>query len=114
MTSRILPVGEWEKLDATIMRAIWRQFNPAFVQVIVVENAHCIVGSIALMMTLHAECAEIHGGIGVRRALWNALQARVADAGGMAVWGAAVDDEMRILLSRHGTPIPGEHFLVRM
>lgn len=114
MITRVLPPEEWPRLVGTSLDPLWRDCNPSFTEIIVVEQDGQIVGSIALLATLHAECAQIRGGIGVRRALWRALQDRVKHAGGSAVWGAAIDDDMRSLLERHGTAIPGDHFLVRM
>lgn len=113
MTSRLLPPDEWHRLDETLMQSIWRDFDPAYAEVIVVESDGEIVGSVALLSTIHAECCESHG-TAVGRMLWNALSARVKELGGSAVWGSAIDDPMKSILIAHGEPIPGEHFLVRV
>ena len=115
MTSRILPPDEWPCLDQTLLASVWRTMRPECSEVIVVEDEDGqIVGSVALLTTLHAECLSVTGGAGVARALWTALQARVQAAGGVAVWGAATEAPMRRLLTRHAEPIPGDHFLVRV
>lgn len=114
MTARVLPQAEWRRLDATLLASVWRTLDPRYAEVIVVEQEGAIVGSVALLTTLHAECLSLSGGTGVARALWSALQERVHAAGGSAVWGAALEDPMRALLHHHAEPIPGEHFLVRM
>jgi hypothetical protein len=92
---------------------VWRTFDPRYAEVIVIEEDGRIVGSGALLTTLHAECIEATR-MPVARALWKALRARVRAAGGTAVWGAAMDTPMRRLLLRHAEPILGDHFLVRM
>lgn len=114
LVSRILPPEEWSRLDGTLLASVWRSFNPAYAEVIVVERDGAILGSVALLTTLHAECCSVTGGAGVGRALWAALRARVQAGGGQAVWGAAVEEPMRRLLQRHAEPIPGDHFLVRV
>jgi hypothetical protein len=114
VTSRVLPPAEWSRLDGTTLGPFWRTMNPRFSEIIVVERDGVILASVALLTTLHAEGLEVNGGAGVARALWEALGERVRAAGGTAVWGAAADDEMRALLSRHAQPIPGDHFLVRV
>lgn len=113
LTTRVLPCDEWHRLDATELASAWRTLNPAYAEVIVVEQDGAIVGSVALLQALHAECLSSPSPA-VGRALWTALKARVHAAGGSAVWGAAVDAPMRRLLTRHAEPIPGDHFLVRM
>lgn len=114
MTSRVLPVEEWDRLDTTLLATVWRSMTPAHAEVIVVERDGAIVGSVALLTALHAECLSFDGSTGVGRALWAALGARVKAAGGSAVWGAALEAPMQRLLERHAEPIPGEHFLVRV
>lgn len=114
MTSRVLPVREWPRLNTTSLGAIWPTLNPQFAEVLVVEDGDVILGSLVLLTTLHAECCEVHGGAGVARALWTLLGDRVRAAGGLAVWGAAIDEPMRRLLERHAEAIPGDHFLVRV
>lgn len=114
MTSRILPPEEWPRLDDTLLASVWRTMRPECSEVIVVEQDGVIVASVALLLTLHAECLSVTGGPGVARALWTALRARVRATGAEAVWGAAVEAPMQRLLMRHAEPIPGEHFLVRV
>ena len=115
MTSRVLPVSEWPRLDGTLLESVWPTLDPTYAEVLVVEDAAgAIVASVVLLTTLHAECLSVQGGVSVARALWSALRARVRAAGGQAVWGAALDDPMRNLLTRHAEPIPGEHFVMRM
>lgn len=114
MTTRVLPVEEWPRLAATLAAPAWRDLDPQFAEVIVVERDGAIVGQVILLQVMHAECCENTGGPGVMRLLWECLQARVALAGGKAVWGAAVETPMRRLLERHGTAVPGDHFILRM
>lgn len=113
LTTRVLPPAEWDRLDTTELASVWRTMNPAYAEVIVVEQDGAIVGSVALLQTLHAECLSSPS-LAVGRALWKALKARVLAAGGTAVWGAAMEAPMQTLLTRHAEPIPGNHFLVRM
>jgi hypothetical protein len=115
MTTRVLPPEEWPRLEGTLLASVWPTFNPQFAEVIVVEDqAGAIVGSVALLTVLHAECLSITGQAGVARALWKALGERVAAAGGTAVWGAALEAPMQRLLTRHAEAIPGDHFVVRV
>lgn len=114
MTARVLPIEEWPRLAQTSLASLWHTLDPRFAEVIVVEREGVIVGSVALLTTLHAECLDVKGGAGVRRALWRALGERVNAAGGVAVWGAADGAPMQRLLERHAEPIPGDHFLVRV
>lgn len=111
--ARVLPVEEWSRLDSTLLATVWRQMNPAHAEVLVVERDGDIVASGVLLTALHAECVS-SSGVSAGRAFWTLLRARVGEAGGKAVWGAAVDEPMRSLLERHGEPIPGDHFLVRV
>lgn len=113
IAARVLPPDEWARLDDTSMRDLWRDFAPT-IDVLVVERDGRIVASVALLPVLHAECLEVAGGPGVRRALWSLLCARVRARSTQSVWGAAVDDTMYALLMRHGSAIPGDHFLVRV
>lgn len=112
MTTRTLPVVEWPRLAKTLMATVWRQLDPAFAEVLVVERDGVIVGSVVLLSVLHAECLSVEASTSVKRALWRALRSRVTAIGGRAVWGAAVDPPMQRLLERHAEPIPGSHFLV--
>ena len=114
MISRVLPVEEWERLDGTLLASVWRSLKPDHAEVIVVEQDGRIVACVALVSMLHAECCEITGGPGVARALWKGLRTRGRAAGGQAGWAAAVEEPMRRLLTRHGAPIPGDHFLLRV
>ena len=114
MTSRVLPAEEWARLDGTLLESVWRTMNPAWSEVIVVERDGAIVGCVALMNVLHAECAQTGGDAGVMRALWTALRQRVGEMGLPAVWAAAIDEPMRSLLQRHAESIPGDHFLLRV
>lgn len=114
MTTRVLPPAEWPRLDGTLLETIWPTLNPAYAEVIVVERDGAIVGGVALLTTLHAECLFAAGGPSIARALWTALRDRVHAAGGAAVWGAALEAPMQRLLARHAAPIPGTHFLVRV
>lgn len=113
MTTRVLPVEEWGRLAGTLLESIASSLNPAFAEVLVVEKDGAIVGGVALLQTLHAECLFTDG-VSTSRALVKGLRDRVHAAGGSAVWGACVDAPMRRVLSRHAEPIPGEHFLVRV
>lgn len=112
MTTRILPPQEWPRLASTLLASVWQSMNPAFCEVIVVEDGGEIVGSVALMNVLHAECISSDGRVSVTRALWDALGARVRQTGGTAVWAAAIDAPMDRILARHAEPIPGQHFLL--
>jgi hypothetical protein len=114
MTTRLLPPAEWPRLSETLLATIWPTLNPRYAEVIVVEADGAILGSVALLQVLHAECLSLNGSPAVARALWKALRDRVRHAGGLAVWGAAIEEPMQRLLTRHAEPIPGAHFLVRM
>lgn len=111
MTARVLPVEEWDRLAGTSLDGL--SLDPQFAEVLVVEDDGAIVGSLVLLTTLHAECLSVEG-VRAGRALWKLLRARVQAAGGSAVWGSTLSDAMTRLLTRHGDPIPGDHFLLRM
>jgi hypothetical protein len=111
VTARVLPVEEWDRLAGTSLDGL--SLNPQFAEVLVVEQDGAIVGSLALLTTLHAECLRVEG-VSATRALWKLLRERVKAAGGSAVWGASLAANMNRLLTRHGELIPGDHFLLRM
>lgn len=115
MMSRVLPVTEWARLDATSLAPFWRaQLDPRFCEVLVVEDGGEIVAQLVLVQMVHAECCENRGGTGAMRLLWTAMQDRVRATGASAVWAAAVDAPMSDLLENHAERLPGDHYLLRM
>lgn len=112
MITRILPQDEWPRLAHTSCESVWALLRPEWAEVIVVEEAGQIVGSVVLMSVLHAECLENKGGPGVAHALWRAIRDRTQVFGTKAVWGSSLSDPMDTLLQEHGHPVAGSHFLV--
>jgi len=119
MTSRILPSEEWPRLAGTEAESVWPHFDPARVQVLVVEQDGAIVGTWVLMNVLHAEClwiAPSHRGLAsVARRLWTLMQRTARTLGVPAVATAALSDDVRGLLEHVGaTKVPGDHYAMRI
>lgn len=119
MTTRILPPEEWHRLNGTEAEAVWAQFDPARVTVLVVESEGAIVGTWVLMNVLHAECLWIapahRGRTAVARRLWAFMQRTARAIGVPAVATAALTDDVRRLLDHVGaTKVPGDHYAMRI
>lgn len=119
MTSRLLPVEEWPRLDGTEAAEIWRHLDPARTHVLAVEQDGAIVGTWVLMNVLHAECLwiapEYRGKTSVARRLWTAMQRTARALGVPAVATAALTDDVRQLLEHVGaTKVPGDHYAMRI
>lgn len=117
MTSRILPVDEWPRLEGTEAETVWPTLDPGTSTILVVEHDGQIVGCHVLLYVLHAECLWIHpdhrGKSSVARRLWDAVQRMVLASGKGAVWTAATDQRVCRLLKHVGaTQLPGTHYVV--
>lgn len=117
MTTRILPPGEWVKLNGTEAETIWPHLNPFLAQVMVVEDGDAIVGCWILMPVWHAEClwiAPAHRKIGsVARKLWRAMREAVLARGSKTVTTASMSEDVTKLLEKVGAAkIPGDHFVM--
>lgn len=119
MTSRILPVEEWHRLEGTEAGPVWRHFDPERTTVLVVEHEGAIVGAWTLLNVLHAECLWIapahRGKTSVARRLWTLMQRTAQQLGVKAVATAAMSNEVRGLLEHVGaTKVPGDHYAMRI
>jgi N-acetylglutamate synthase-like GNAT family acetyltransferase len=118
MTSRVLPVEEWDRLVGT-EADVCRGLDPAHTHVLVVEDSGAIVGTWALTRVVHAECLWIRedhrkrGGVGRRLLALMRSGARAMGAG--PVWTGAMSDEVRMLIEHFGgTRVPGDSYLLPM
>jgi len=117
MISRLLPSDEWWKLAGTEADTVWRDL-PASACVVAVEDDGVIVGCHVLVPVLHAELLWIHPAYrkrsSVARRLWAAVKQTAIDRfGAVGFQTAAIDDEVRGLLSHVGAvPLPGDHYMV--
>ena len=117
MTTRILPVEEWHKLDGTEAAEARASLDPERCAIIVVEEGDQIVGCHILLWVLHAECLWIHpdhrGKSSAARRLWGAVQAAAASVGSPSLWTAACDARVRGLLAHvDARELPGHHFVI--
>lgn len=117
MTTRLLPVVEWPRLQGTEAEALYPLLQPDRSIVVVVEDGDQIVGCHVLLWVLHAECLWIHpahrGKTSVARRLWRTVQRTARACGVHALMTAACDDTVRGLLAHAGAAqLPGDHFMV--
>lgn len=110
-TTRRLPRAEWAKLAATQEIAQYWSLLPTETHVIVVEDAHQIIGVHAILPVWHLEglwIAESHRGhTAVARCLWRAVQRELAEMQITRVVTAAVDERVRQLLEHmQAEPLP--------
>ncbi len=118
MTSRILPIEEWNKLGATDFGPVLDQLpKSGGVEVVVVEDEGQIVGAWSLMQIWHAEglwiAPERRQRTGVARRLWAALCGRVREHGCTSVLTNAMTDDIRHLLGTAGaSKMPGDLYLL--
>lgn len=118
MTTRILPPAEYPRLVGTELETVWPVLPPS-ARVIVVEDEHgAIVGCWSLFLSVHAEGVWIAPGSRARgtvaRRLLEGLAEQLEDIGADAFMTGAVDDGVRRLIQKlHGTPVPGEQFVIQ-
>ena len=120
MTTRILPVEEWPRLDGTLLDPSWRTFEPENVRVVVIEHEGRIVGCTAFLKVWHVEgtwvAVEHRGKAGVLRRLIRAAKALCLDLRTREVWMMTHTPETAALCRRFGsvTPLTCDHFAVMM
>ena len=121
--TRILPPDEWHRLaglDAgTLVNDVLPADNRDDIEVLVVEREGAIVACWVLMRVLHAECVYIapaqrcgRGGVVLR--LLRGMKARVRALGRRTFVTAPETDQVRGLLDRLGTRLPGTHYVVKV
>lgn len=116
MTTRILPLEEWDRLEQTGSAGM--HLDPANAVVIVVEDDQKeIVGCWAMLRVIHAEgfwIAESHRkrGAVLRRLLREMRHVVTQFFGVNAAWTAAMDQEVATLVKSYGgVKLPGEHYV---
>ena len=119
MTSRILPPDEWEKLAGTEAEALWPHLDPDNSRVLVVEDGDRIVATWTALRVVHLECVwidpEYRGAFGVVKRLLRGVREIAKGWGARTVVTSAMTDQVRALAkSLHGTPLPGEHYVMPM
>jgi hypothetical protein len=114
MTTRLLPMEEWGKLDAAGLSGI--TLTDAC-RVIAVEESGQIAGVVVLMPTIHAEglwiAPEYRRRGGVMRRLWRAMRREASDMGVRSVLSSAICDTMRDVIPRlGGQQLPGALYVI--
>lgn len=118
MTTRLLPAAEWGRVADATGDPRWTALDPARTDVLVVEHEGAIVGVLALLTALHAEClwiAPAHRGKArvfghLKTGLWQEAAVR----GAPTVLAAALGEPMTGILTKLGAPLPGTHFVLPM
>jgi hypothetical protein len=115
MTSRILPVAEYDRLADTYLAPL-RDHFPAQTSVIVVEDGDRIVATWALMLVPHVEGVWTHPDYrhnpAVIRHLLTGMRREARAWGVSRVMTGAMDDTVRGLLAHLGAePLPGDHYV---
>lgn len=116
MTDRELPREEWSRLANSSLGPFLAQF-PDSVTILVVEDAAgVIVGHVAVLPMYHAECAWIaepyrRTGV-VARKLWKGIGRVLQSRGCTSAFMGAADAQMRSLLSKRGTKVPAEEYVI--
>lgn len=118
VTRRILPPSEYHRLVGTELETIAPHLPP-HAQVLVVEDATgAIVGSWAGFFLFHAEGIHIapthQRRAAVARHLWKGMREIAKSLGVQAINTAAASAEVSALLHKHGAPVGGEHFSLRV
>lgn len=119
MTTRILPVAEWARLEVTEARDAWEHLDPDRNRVIVAEHDGAIVGCVILMQAVHAEffwIAEAHRGrVSVFRRIRERMVAEARAWRAPVVLASAVSDQMRCILGKLGAQsLPGDHYVLNL
>jgi hypothetical protein len=111
LTTRVLPVSEWPKLDATYLAPVWRAVDPAYFSVLVVEDGDQIVGTWARQLMVHVEGLWIHEDHRLSGDVFRALEVGMADllhqiGASTALTEAGSDQIARFLVRRDAVPVP--------
>lgn len=119
MRARLLPSAEWPRLVALEPEAavLWPYLDPHRNAVAVVEDGDQIVGRLALMSALHAECLWIdptrrkRGAVG--RALLGALSDYAKSIAAPTVCLSAMTTEMeKVAIGLKAQRLPGMHYVL--
>lgn len=115
MTSRVLPMSEYQRLTGTEAETVWPMLTKDAL-VVVIERDGTIIGCTVLIPVYHADCVWIHPDhrrrVGVWRALRRAIEATAQSVGLSALAVAATTGVMRRFLeSVEAITLPGEHFV---
>jgi N-acetylglutamate synthase-like GNAT family acetyltransferase len=116
MTSRMLPPDQWPRLDEVGAETVWKLLDPEHAQILVIEDAGQIVGTLTLMSVLHVECLWIkpshRKGYGVMKRLLDGMWTAAHVKGVKALWSGSVSDTMTHILHRLGaSEVPGQAFV---
>ena len=114
MTTRLLPLAEWSKIEASGLGAATL---PHEAMVLVVEHEGAIVGCWALYQAWHADgmwVAPNHRGRGaVFRRLVKGMRALLRSLGTTKVVTSAIDPKIARLVTRSGAvKVPGEFYVL--
>lgn len=118
MTSRVLPIAEWDRLAETgLDLATWRQVDPHTLQVVIVEDEGRIVACWATMACRHVEGFWLHPDHrrrgGALRRLFVGMRTLLRELGATTViTQAQADDVHQLLTAAGGVPIAGTSFLL--
>jgi hypothetical protein len=108
MTTRVLPPDEWSRLetDGTYLKDVWRVLNPAYMTVLVVEDAGRIVGTWVAQLQMHVEgfwiAPEKRDSGGVFRSLLRHMEQFLAGVGCDSALTGAADLHVESMIGRLG------------
>ena len=101
----------------TEAETLWPHCDPAQTQMVVVEADGVIVGTWAVLRTVHVECVWIaedyRGQFGVVKRLLIGMRAAARRWGARTVLTGAMTDQVRSLIaSLGGSQLPGDHYVI--
>lgn len=118
MLSRILPPEEWPRLTGTELASQWCNLDPAWTQILVVEDEGQIVGCWALMNVWHLEGVWIAPAYrqraSVARRLWTGMRRLMASVGATHAVTGAIAGPVERLLDKHAQELPGRFYVLEM
>lgn len=106
-------------MAGTEAEALWPHLDPVNAQVLVVEHEGRIVGTWTALRVVHLECVwidpEYRSRFGVVKRLLRGVREIAAGWGVRSVVTSAMSDQVRALVaSLHGSPLPGDHYVMPM
>lgn len=117
MTTRILPVAEWDRLRASLDLDTWRQVDPTTIQIVVVEDHGEVIAHWATMACRHVEGFWVHPDHrrrgGALRRLFVGMREILNSLNATTVLTQAETDELKGLLDKAGaTRMRGQSYFL--
>ena len=117
MTTRILPVEEWERLDGTELEHVWPILHPEHASILVIEDGDRIVACWAVIRYVHVEGVwidpEYRHKVGIVKRLLVGMHKIVESLGADRVLtGAVTEDVRQMIATLGGKKLPGDHYVI--